>query len=87
MAGIATFEVTVTATAVQVTSIKSQGKSLTISASGANTADVIVSSSSTVTGGFILPKGTTVTIPGVTDTAALWVSGTSGDKVSGVVSL
>lgn len=90
MAGIATFAVTITTTgtAQQVPSITNQGRSLSLSAPAANAADITISASSTVTGGFVLPKGSSpITIPGVTDTAALWVSGTAGDHVTGIVSL
>lgn len=88
MAGILTFQVTVTGTAQQLPSNPNQGKSLTISAAAANTADIVISSTAANGAtGFLLPKGTNIYLEGVTNTNALFVNGTSGDKVSLIISL
>lgn len=86
MAGILTFQATIaaTGTAQQIPSQLNQGKPLTLSAPSGNTADIVISTSATTTNGFILPKGTSVSISGLTNTNSLWVSGTAADKVSGM---
>lgn len=87
MPGILTFQVILTGSAQQVPSNPIQGKPLTISNPTGN-GDVTISTSATNgSNGFILPAGAVVTLEGLTDTDAIWVNGTSTQKVSGIASL
>lgn len=87
MAGILTFQVVATASPVQLASNPTAGKLLVVSAPSSNTADIVISSSSSATGAFLLPKGTSVQLDGVTDFSQLYISGTAADKVSGITGI
>lgn len=92
MAGIITVQgkIAVTNTAQQLPSNPNQAKNFTLTAKSTNTAAIgvtVTNSGGAVDGtgtGYILEKGTSVTIPGLNNTNAIWVTGTSGDIYSGV---
>lgn len=83
MAGILTLQVAMTGTAQQLPSNPIQGGSCNIAAAVGNTADITISTTATNgASGFLLSKGTTVPLPGLTNTNALFVNGTAADKFS-----
>lgn len=85
MAGILAFQVTLTGTAQQFPSNPNlSGKAITISNPTGNAAVTLSSASANNSTGFILPAGTVVSIQGLTDTADIWVNGTSTQKVSAI---
>lgn len=87
MAGILTFQVTLTGSAQQIPSNPNQGKSLTISNPTGNGALSIHTSATDGSSSFVLPAGNVVTLQGVTNTNSIWLTGTSGNVVSGIASL
>jgi hypothetical protein len=92
MAGIVTVQgkITTTGTAQQLPSNPRLNATFTLTAKSTNTAAIAVTVSSAggaVDGtgtGYILEKGTSITIPGLSDTNALWLTGTSNDIYSGI---